>query len=100
MTVVRALSLSAIVAVGLLAGALARAQEIWLAPQQDAVDRADLFKPDAPWKDAASHTQVFKFYANKAFNGPPQQEVDTVLADMNRRGIAIALEAGKNYEDA
>jgi hypothetical protein len=70
------------------------AQEIWFAPQQDAVDRLDLFKPDASWKKAASHTQIYKFYANKAFNTPPQEEVELMIKDLNRRGIAIALEAG------
>ena len=39
-----------------LPGTTARAQEIWLAPQQDAVDRLDLFKLDASLKKAASHT--------------------------------------------
>jgi hypothetical protein len=83
--------------VALSAGTSVRAQEIWLAPLQglqSAVDRMDLFKPDAPWKNAASHTQVFKFYPNPAFNAAPQDEVDTVVADLKRRGIAIALEAG------
>jgi len=83
--------------IGLHAGVAARAQEIWLAPQQglqNAVDRLDMFKPDAPWKNAAAHTQVFKFYANPALNGAPQNEVDAIVADLKRRGIAIALEAG------
>jgi len=83
--------------IGMPAGAPAHAQEIWLVPQQglqNAVDRMDMFRPDAPWKNAASHTQVFKFYANPAFNVAPQMEVDMVVADLKRRGIAIALEAG------
>ncbi|HEY2529191.1 MAG TPA: hypothetical protein VGJ20_14795 [Xanthobacteraceae bacterium] len=94
MTRLGAMSLSVIVAlIGPLAVVPAHAQEIWLAPN-DAVDRIDMFKPDAPWKNAAAHTQVFKFYANKDFNSPPQEAVDAVVGDMNRRGIAVALEAG------
>ena len=54
----------------------------------------ELFKPNAPWKNAAAHTQAFKFYANKAFNAPPQDEVNVIISDLKRRGIAVALEAG------
>ena len=71
-----------------------RAEDIWLAPPTTAVDRLDMFKPDAPWRTAASHTQVFKFYANPAFNSASQEVVNQIVADLNRRGIAIALETG------
>jgi hypothetical protein len=87
--------LSAVVALGLVVNTTTvEAQQIWLAPQGNAADRMELFKPEAPWKNAASHTQVFKFYANQAFNAAPQEEVNVVVSDMKRRGIAIGLEAG------
>jgi hypothetical protein len=93
--VMRAFSIISIFTLfGLIASTATRAQEIWIAPQGGVEDRMDLFKPEAPWKNAASHTQVFKFYANKAFNMAPQEEVDIVIADLKRRGIALALEAG------
>jgi len=75
-------------------------REIWLAPQslmppplaQDA-DFMDMFTPEAPWKFAAAHTQVFKLYAS--FLGHTAQErVNAVVADLKRRNIAIALESG------
>src|SRR5476651_149250 len=95
MSLPRAISVTIILAFAYLpAATVARAQEIWIAPQGGVEDRMDLFKPDAPWKNAASHTQVFKFYDNKAFNMAPQEEVDVVIADLKRRGIAVALESG------
>ena len=94
LTALSRIPLSIFIWIGLLAGTPLGAQEIWLAPQPTAVDRLDMFKPDAPWSAAASHTQVFKFYANQAFNAATQSEIDPILADINRRGIAIALESG------
>lgn len=77
----------------------ASAREIWLSPQgldptrQSAVDFAELFKPDAPWKVAAAHTHAFKFYSGYLLHAP-QAEIDAEVADLNRRGIAIAIETG------
>lgn len=75
-------------------------RQIWLAPQglmpaplTSNVDFMEMFVPDAPWKEAASHTQVFSLYG--AFLGhATQDQVNTVVADLNRRGIAIAVEVG------
>jgi hypothetical protein len=86
--------LSAVVTLGLFVSTTVEAQQIWLAPQGDAADRMELFKSEAPWRNAASHTQVFKFYANTGFNAPPQEEVNVIVSDLKRRGIAIGLEAG------
>jgi len=79
----------------------ARAQEIWFAPPaapadsrlHRAADLMDLFQPDAPWHDAASHIKVFKLYGSY-LSGAPQQEIDSIVADLNRRQISIALEVG------
>jgi hypothetical protein len=87
--------MSAVVTLGFVISTTAvEAQQIWLAPQGNVADRMELFKSESPWKNAASHTQVFKFYANQAFNSAPQEEVDVVVSDMKRRGIAIGLEVG------
>jgi len=76
-------------------------QEIWFGPQASvapsrlarAADFMDLFKPDAPWGQVASRTRVFKLYG--AYLGvAPQDQVDTVVADLKRRHIAIDLEIG------
>jgi hypothetical protein len=78
-----------------------QAQEIWFAPPaappssrlHRAVDLMDLFKPDAPWQEAASHTKVFMLYASY-LSRAPQEEIDTIVADLNRRYIPIALAVG------
>ena len=76
-------------------------RDIWLCPQASvppsplnrAVDFMQLFSAGAPWGRAASHTKVFKLYGS--FVGPATQgQIDTIVADLNRRGIAIALEVG------
>jgi hypothetical protein len=74
--------------------------QIWLAPQSlmpaplahDA-DFMKMFTPDAPWKFAAAHTQVFKLYASY-LNHTSQEQVNAVVADLKRRHIDIALENG------
>lgn len=79
----------------------ARAQEIWFAPPaappdsrlHRAIDLMDLFKPDAPWQQAASHIKVFELYGSY-LSGAPQEEIDAIVADLNRRHIPIALEVG------
>src|SRR5450631_4301158 len=79
----------------------AQAQDIWFAPPaapassrlHRAVDLMDLFRTDAPWQEAASHVKVFKLYASY-LSGAPQEEVDAIVSDLNRRHIPIALEVG------
>jgi hypothetical protein len=78
-----------------------RAQEIWLAPQaaalssplSRAVDLMDMFKPDSPWQEAASHVKVFQLPGSYLAHAP-QDEINTIVADLNRRHIRIALEVG------
>jgi uncharacterized protein (TIGR03437 family) len=62
------------------------------------VDYFDLFTPTAPWTNAASHIQVFKF-ANSTFTGDlPGELTDSqwqqVFANLAQRGIALAIEWG------
>ena len=53
----------------------------------------DLFAPDAPWPKAASHVNVFKVYST--WIGPASDaDLKVEFADLRRRGIALALEAG------
>ena len=83
--------------------------DIWLCPPASippsplnrAVDFMQLFTPDAPWEKAASHTRVFKLYSSFV-NPASQGQIDTVVADLKRRGIPIALEVGVidvNFKD-
>jgi hypothetical protein len=77
-----------------------RQSEIWLAPQSLPLpplsrdeDFMQLFTPDAPWHFAAAHTEVFKLYGS--FIGhATQDQINIIVADLNRRHIAIALETG------
>jgi len=60
----------------------ARAQEIWFSPQaapigsrlNRAVDFMELFRPEAPWQDAASHIKVFKLYASYLSRAPQEEK--------------------------
>lgn len=79
----------------------ARSQEIWFAPPAAAVDtrlhRAvdlmDLFSPEAPWQQAASKVKVFILYGSYVSHAP-QDEVDRIVGDLNRRHIPLALAIG------
>lgn len=66
-------------------------------PHPRAVDLMDMFRPDAPWQNAASHIQVFRMGAvffHRLGQESNQDEVNAFVADMKRRHIAIALEIG------
>ena len=75
------------------------ASEIWLGPQAlppplpAAVDYMDMFKPDAPWKVAAVHVQVFMLPGAFVTHTSPEQ-LNTVVTDLKNRGMAIALAVG------
>jgi len=93
------------VAIGIMLSALlSRAvpsQEIWFAPPaapvetrlHRAVDLMDLFSADAPWQQAASRVKVFMLYGSY-LSRAPQEEVDRIVGDLNRRHIPIALAVG------
>jgi hypothetical protein len=55
-------------------------------------DYLDLFKEGAPWNKASSRIQVFKFYIN-VLNRMSDAQLEQVVQDLNRRGIAIGVEA-------
>jgi hypothetical protein len=66
-------------------------------PRPRAVDLMEMFKPDAPWQNAASHIQVFRISPNffhRTGKENNQDEVNAVVADLKRRHIALALEVG------
>jgi hypothetical protein len=75
--------------------------QIWYAPL-DPVSRGSysgspqymsLFTPSAPWTTAASHVNVFKIYP-QWINDATDSNLQIQFADLNRRGIALALEYG------
>jgi hypothetical protein len=66
-------------------------------PHPRAVDLMDMFKPDSPWQNAASHIQVFRMGAvffHRLGQESNQDEVNAFVADVKRRHMAIALEIG------
>ena len=52
-----------------------------------------LFNPSTPWTQAASHVNVFKIYPQWIIQAT-DADLQTQFADLNRRGIALALEFG------
>ena len=63
-------------------------------PFTGSVDFMDLFEPDAPWAEAAGRIQVFKLYGEWVAYHATDAELRTTVADIRRRGLALAVEAG------
>ncbi len=57
-------------------------------------DFMNLFEPDAPWQAAAKHIQVFKLYGEWVAYKATDAQLKQVVEDLQRRGIALAVEAG------
>lgn len=57
-------------------------------------DFIDLFQPDALWQTAAGHIQVFKLYGEWVAYKATNAELQQVVEETRRRGIALAVEAG------
>jgi hypothetical protein len=72
---------------------------IWSDGPAGVEDYMKLFTPSAPWSEAASHTKVFKVSNNPVFlaelpGTPSDSQWRQVFADLNRRGIELAIEWG------
>jgi hypothetical protein len=57
-----------------------------------ASDYNELFRPDAPWRVAATHVSVFKTSTQWILNGS-DEELTRMFVDLRGRGIALAIEA-------
>ena len=53
-----------------------------------------LFKPDAPWSEAASHIQVFKLYGEWVAYQASDADLRQVVQNLQQRRLALAVEAG------
>jgi len=53
-----------------------------------------LFEPEAAWQKAASQIQVFKLYGEWVAYKATDAELRQVIADLQRRELALAVEAG------
>jgi hypothetical protein len=83
----------------LASGSLLSAQQTtWFTPLPSArhpvgffgsTDYLGLFSPTAPWRQAASHVQVFKVYGVDTFS---DADLAVLLAGLKRRKIALAME--------
>lgn len=63
-------------------------------PFQGSGDFMSLFRPDALWQTAAGHIQVFKLYGEWVAYHATDAQLRQVVADLNRRGMGLAVEAG------
>jgi len=57
-------------------------------------DFMSLFEADAPWQTAASHVHVFKLYGEWVANHATDAQLRHAITDIQRRGMALAVEAG------
>lgn len=55
-------------------------------------DYMNLFNSTAPWVQASGHVEVFKFYSEWVDLYATNAQLSQAVSDLNRRGIAIALE--------
>ena len=79
------------------------ASTVWLCPDaplkratkfnQSDYDYMAMFAPDAPWSQAAKNVKVFKV-GEQFILRTPDDQLSKIFADLNRRGIALAMEAG------
>lgn len=58
------------------------------------VDFMDLFTPDAPWESAADGIHVFHLYGEWLGRDATDAEIEQLVGDLKRRGIAISLSGG------
>jgi hypothetical protein len=72
----------------------AMAQAIWFSPNprlgNKADDYMDLFQPDAPWQQAASHVQMFEISGHLIMTAP-EADLRRMFADLKRRHIGLEI---------
>jgi len=79
--------------------------EIWFSPSppltktyyrsgNGSLDFMDLFSPTAHWGNVSSHVGVFMFFLGWAETNATDSQLAQAVSDINRRGIAIAVEGG------
>ncbi|HEY3897656.1 MAG TPA: hypothetical protein VGM54_03535 [Chthoniobacter sp.] len=71
----------------------ASAQSIWFAPRagrERPADYMDLFKPDAPWPQAASHVKVFELSQRMAAAGS-ETELRQIFSNLRDRHIGLCV---------
>ncbi len=82
--------------IGVLTGRPLTAQQIWFSPQPRlgaGSDYMDLFHPDAPWQQAASHVAVFEI-GGRFLITAPQADLQQIFSDLQRRHIGVQIGVG------
>lgn len=77
-------------------GSPTREPVVWLAPMAapaGAADFMDLFNETASWEQAAGHVQVFQLSGEWVAQNATDDELRRIVADLERRGLVVALEA-------
>lgn len=91
----RLMWLAGLLLLNIAAARPAATQEIWFAPRggpKGVPDYMDLFRPDAPWQQAASHVQVFEVPGE--LRSEPDNVLKQITNDLRRRGIGLAMGMG------
>ncbi len=63
-------------------------------PFTGSLDFMELFRPDAPWQEAAGHVHVFKLFGEWVSESASEAELEQVFADLRQRGIAVDIDEG------
>jgi hypothetical protein len=88
--------LASLVLLNLVAAWPAVAQKVWFVPHagpQGVPDYMDLFRPGAPWQQAASHVAAFEISGEMAALGP-EGDLKQIIDGLRSRNIALAAGAG------
>jgi hypothetical protein len=92
----RLMWLAGLMLLNIAAARPAAAQKIWFSPRGGPTgvpDFMDLFRPDAPWQQAASHVQVLEV-TGQLRTTAPDRDLIQIINDLRRRGIGLAMGMG------
>jgi hypothetical protein len=92
----RLMWLAVLLLLNIAAARPAVAQKIWFDPRGGPTgvpDFMDLFRPDAPWQQAASHVQVFEV-TGQLRTTASDRDLIQIINDLRRRGIGLAMSMG------
>jgi hypothetical protein len=69
----------------------AKAQTIWFGPHSTVPDYMGLFKPDAPWQNAASHVSVIGI-PDEFLTKAPDSDLQQIFVGLKRRNIKLMVQ--------
>jgi hypothetical protein len=92
----RLMWLAGFVLLNIAAARPAAAQKIWFVPRGGPAgvpDYMGLFRPDAPWQQAALHVQVFEV-PGELRSTASDRDLTQIITDLRRRNIGLAMAMG------